>query len=135
MHQYYLSVRGYELDSFGHVNNAVYLNYIEQARWQLLQDLKLLDYFMENSLFLVVIEVNIKYIKELKFFDEVVVRTTVSKEAPYVMFNQDIYDTKTNIRVTKAKVKTLLIDKERIAVDFPDSLLSKMRDFAVLPDN
>ena len=24
------NVRGYELDSFGHVNNAVYLNYLEQ---------------------------------------------------------------------------------------------------------
>ncbi|HPG41712.1 MAG TPA: thioesterase family protein [bacterium] len=27
-----LTVRSYEMDSFGHVNNAVYLNYLEYAR-------------------------------------------------------------------------------------------------------
>ena len=30
-----IEVRGYELDSFGHVNNAIYLNWIEHARWEL----------------------------------------------------------------------------------------------------
>ncbi|OFZ54933.1 MAG: hypothetical protein A2428_00590 [Bdellovibrionales bacterium RIFOXYC1_FULL_54_43] len=32
-----LIVRGYELDSFGHVNHAVYFNYLEHARWSLLE--------------------------------------------------------------------------------------------------
>jgi len=31
-----LEVRGYELDSFGHVNHAAYVNYLEYARWQML---------------------------------------------------------------------------------------------------
>ena len=34
----HLTVRGNELDSFGHVNNAIYLNYLEQARWEILRD-------------------------------------------------------------------------------------------------
>jgi acyl-CoA thioester hydrolase len=33
-----LSVRSYECDSYGHVNNAVYLHYLETARHQYLQD-------------------------------------------------------------------------------------------------
>jgi YbgC/YbaW family acyl-CoA thioester hydrolase len=32
----FLTVRSYELDSFGHVNNAVYLQYLEYARAQYL---------------------------------------------------------------------------------------------------
>lgn len=28
-------VRGYELDPWGHVNNSVYLNWLEHARWEL----------------------------------------------------------------------------------------------------
>jgi len=31
------TVRGYELDAYGHVNNAVYLNYLEYARGEYLK--------------------------------------------------------------------------------------------------
>jgi thioesterase-3 len=31
-------VRGYEMDSFGHVNHATYLSYLEQARWDALEE-------------------------------------------------------------------------------------------------
>ena len=31
-----LEVRGYELDSFGHVNHGVYVSYLEHARWKML---------------------------------------------------------------------------------------------------
>ena len=54
MFDYKFSVRGYELDSYGHVNNAVYLNYFEQARWEIFRNLNLIDYFKKNELFLVV---------------------------------------------------------------------------------
>jgi acyl-CoA thioester hydrolase len=33
-----LTVRTYECDSYGHVNNANYLNYLEVARYELLKD-------------------------------------------------------------------------------------------------
>ncbi len=32
-----VTVRGYETDVQGHLNQAVYLNYAEHARWSLLQ--------------------------------------------------------------------------------------------------
>jgi acyl-CoA thioester hydrolase len=32
-------VRTYECDSYGHVNNAVYLNYLEVARYEFLKDI------------------------------------------------------------------------------------------------
>jgi len=34
-----VSVRSYECDSYGHVNNAVYLNYLEYARDEYLKDI------------------------------------------------------------------------------------------------
>jgi acyl-CoA thioester hydrolase len=33
-----LQVRSYECDSYGHVNNAKYLNYLEYARYEMLKD-------------------------------------------------------------------------------------------------
>ncbi|CAO0827389.1 Thioesterase OS=Streptomyces microflavus OX=1919 GN=Smic_02130 PE=4 SV=1 [Streptomyces microflavus] len=32
-----VTVRGYELDTQGHLNQAVYLQYAEHARWELLR--------------------------------------------------------------------------------------------------
>jgi len=37
MHETTLQVRTYELDGYGHVNNAVYLNYLEYARTEYLR--------------------------------------------------------------------------------------------------
>jgi acyl-CoA thioester hydrolase len=34
-----LKVRSYECDSYGHVNNAVYLNYLEYGRWEYLKSI------------------------------------------------------------------------------------------------
>lgn len=36
-------VRGYELDSFGHANNASYLNWLEHARWELFREYGILE--------------------------------------------------------------------------------------------
>jgi YbgC/YbaW family acyl-CoA thioester hydrolase len=33
-----VDVRGYEIDSWGHVNNAVYLQWLELARWELFRN-------------------------------------------------------------------------------------------------
>ena len=43
MHTLSFRVRTYECDAYGHVNNAVYLNYLEYARDAYLEDCKL-DY-------------------------------------------------------------------------------------------
>lgn len=119
-----IQVRGYELDSYGHVNNAVYVSYTEQARWEILKSAGLLDSFLEKELLLVVTETNIRYMRELKLFDEVEINTAVKFEAPYLIFYHDIMNLTCDIKAAKAEVKTLLIDKDRIPQDIPDELLS-----------
>ncbi len=61
-HRTTLSVRSYECDSYGHVNNAVYLNYLEVARHEMLAALGM-DYAgMRSSGFgLVVARIDIRY--------------------------------------------------------------------------
>jgi YbgC/YbaW family acyl-CoA thioester hydrolase len=123
--EYKLTVRGYELDSFNHVNNAVYLNYLEQARWGILQELNLMDVVNEKGLFLVVTEINIRFMKEAKIFDNLLVKTEIEKENPYLIFKQSIYNEDTGAKITKAVVKTLLIDQDKIPYDVPDVFFAK----------
>lgn len=123
-HSYKTEVRGYELDSYGHVNNAVYISYTEQARWEVLKNAGLLKSFLDKDLLLVVTETNIRYMRELKLFDNIEIITKIKFEAPYLVFIHDILNLTDHIKAAKAEVKTLLIDKDRIPQDIPAELLS-----------
>lgn len=123
-YKYKTEVRGYELDSFGHVNNAVYINYNEQARWNILKESGFLTDFINSGMFLVVVETTIRYMRELKMFDSIEVITTLKHEAPYLIFYQEIFNTTTNEKASKAKTKTLLINNERVTQDLPPELIS-----------
>ncbi|OHD64154.1 MAG: hypothetical protein A2176_00750 [Spirochaetes bacterium RBG_13_51_14] len=122
-HEYRLTVRGYELDSFGHVNNAVYFNYCEQARWEILRTRDLFDYFLKNRLILVVAEARIRYAREAKVFDELAVHTDMAREAPYLVFDHTIKNRDTGEVVARGTIKTLLVDHDRIPHDIPDFFL------------
>lgn len=123
-YRYKTNVKGYELDSYGHLNNAVYLNYTEQARWEILNKESLLHLFFNRGFLLVVTETNIRYKRELKLFDEIEIETTIKFEAPYLIFYHDIKNVKSGYSAAKAIVKTLLINKDRIPQDIPEELLA-----------
>jgi YbgC/YbaW family acyl-CoA thioester hydrolase len=127
MYEYQLTVRGYELDSYGHVNNAVYLNYFEQARWEIFRKLDLMEHFRQNNLLLVVTEMQVRYSSEAKLFDELVIRTGITKEAPYLVFNHRMYRQGSRVKVCSAVVRTLLTDKDHIKYDIPGFLLAKLK--------
>ncbi|MBE1490684.1 acyl-CoA thioesterase [Plantactinospora soyae] len=67
-----IAVRGYELDLQGHVNQAVYLQYAEHARWQCFLAAGLsLEVLLAAGVGPVVLETRIRYLKELRAGDEV----------------------------------------------------------------
>lgn len=123
--EYYFTVRGYELDSFGHVNNAVYLNYIEQAQWEILHKTDTISYFWENGIIPAIIEINIRYIREAKIFDEMVIKSKIGFESPYLVFTHNMYNTATRLKSCKASVKYLYLTRERALCDLPEYILAK----------
>ncbi len=63
-------VRTYELDSFGHVNNAVYLNYMEEARSEFLTQMGVsFDDFGPLGVQLVIVEAHVAYLSTAKYGD------------------------------------------------------------------
>ena len=123
---YKVKVRGYELDSYKHLNNAVYFNYLEQARWEIVNETGLYKYLTENGLMLVIIENHIKYIREAVLFDELEIQTIIKKELPYIVFYNVIENTNTKLKIAKASVKALLINNERTPVDIPEIVCQKL---------
>lgn len=60
-HQTAIKVRGYHLDIYQHVNNARYLEFLEEARWAYLEDCGDVDYFTSQRLAWVIVNININY--------------------------------------------------------------------------
>jgi thioesterase-3 len=72
MFYYDLVIREHHLDSYGHVNNATYVQILEEARWESIT-LKGYGYekVQETKLGPVILEVSVKFRKELKLREKV----------------------------------------------------------------
>ncbi|MEV6367883.1 acyl-CoA thioesterase [Micromonospora musae] len=67
-----VTVRGYELDTQGHLNQAVYLQYGEHARWECLRAAGISQQrLLSGGVGPVALEVTLRYLSELRGGDEV----------------------------------------------------------------
>ena len=119
---YELTVRGYELDSFGHVNNAVYLQYAEAALWNFLKVHGLLTIIIDAGLFPVIMESTQRYIHELKILDEVRIDTEVSCSCGIFSYKHNIVNKNTGLVSCRVKGKLAYVNKERIICDIPETV-------------
>ncbi|MBS1156871.1 MAG: thioesterase [Proteobacteria bacterium] len=76
-----IKVRGYHLDLYGHVNNARYLEFLEEARWALLEDGDL-DWFMQHGYALVVSRIDIRYLRPAGMGDVLKIETRMDRLLP-----------------------------------------------------
>ena len=61
IHSIEIKVRGYHLDLFGHVNNARYLEFLEEARWAAFEDGVDLQAIALKGWAFTVVNINISY--------------------------------------------------------------------------
>lgn len=108
-------VRDYELDLQGIVNNAVYQNYLEHARHEMLDE----SGVNFNALHIegydaVVIRAEIDYKKALGSGDKFIVRTFVERDGRLkIVFNQEIIRNKDQAVMVKARIFAACIHKGR----------------------
>ena len=109
------SVRDYECDLQGIVNNAVYLNYLEHTRHQFLLERKI-DFAKLHieGIDLVVSRIEIDYKYSLSSDDKFVVKVNTRTEGHLRMiFEQDIFKLPENKHVVHAKVIGVGLKKGR----------------------
>jgi acyl-CoA thioester hydrolase len=114
-----LRVRSYECDSYSHVNNANYLNYLEYARWEVLRDIGF-DYekAVKAGFGIYIARVEIDY-KKPALMDELLTIKTwpVKKGAVSGIFAQEIY--RDDDLLAAAKVTWAFVDSKGTPVKMP----------------
>lgn len=72
MFKHSIIIKEQHLDTLGHVNNAIYLTLFEEARWQYLNEKDYpLEVVMKEKKGPVILDLNLKFLKELKLRDRV----------------------------------------------------------------
>jgi len=107
-----IKVRGYHLDVFGHVNNARYLEFLEEARWTYLEQMGIsFDSFARKGISLAVVNININYRAPSVLGDVLVIETTLNKIGNRsIVLNQVVHKKHDNKRVIDAEVTFVIID-------------------------
>ena len=125
---YHLTVRGCELDSFGHVNNAVYLQYAETAVWNFFKASNHLDMLFESGLFPVILESTQRYMHELRLFDEVRIDSEFRTTGGIISYKHKIINEGTGQISCKIHGKIAFVNKDRIICSVPDELMEYLEN-------
>lgn len=74
--EYPLLIREAHLDTFGHVNNAVYLQLLEEARWEIITENGYgIQKIRESKLGPVILDVHLSFLRELTLRQKIVIHT------------------------------------------------------------
>ena len=119
-------VRGYHLDGYQHVNNARYLEFLEEARWECLSED--IDYFMQKKIAWIVANININYRLPALLGQHLVIETTIDKIGnKSSILSQIIRCKETNKIIIDAEVTFVLFDmKTNKSLPIIDDLLQKL---------
>lgn len=123
------TVRSYELDIQGVVNNAVYQNYLEHARHDFLLS-RGIDFTQlhREGIELIVTKVEIEYKYPLRSHDRFVIKSLIRREGNVrLVFHQGIYRIPDNKLIVKAVI-TGVSTKNGKPVS-PEPLIEKMQGF------
>jgi thioesterase-3 len=61
--QTFIKVRGFHIDVYQHVNNARYLEFLETARWEWLDDSPGFQWMLKKNIAFILVNININYRK------------------------------------------------------------------------
>jgi acyl-CoA thioester hydrolase len=99
VHEYELQILEQHLDTFGHVNNARYLDILEEARWDLItRNGYGLDEVIRTRVGPTILEINLKFQRELRNRMRIKIRTWMDSYAGRIgKLTQQILDDQGNV--------------------------------------
>lgn len=113
IHTTTIKVRGYHLDLYGHVNNARYLEFLEEARWSFLESERGLGWWHDQGLGFVVASLTINYRRPAPLGVVLEIRSEVTRlGGKSAVIHQDVVDRDTGQTVADADVTFVIVALE-----------------------
>ncbi len=109
-----IKIRGYHTDSYQHVNNSRYLEFLEEGRWQLFEDYLYENFFKNNDYFSYVVNINISYIQQLKIGDIIIIKSYLESIGnKSAVLKQQIFNKNTGEIAADAQITFVIADKNK----------------------
>jgi len=106
-----IKVRGYHLDVYGHVNNARYLEFLEEARWSFIEGKIDLPRWKDLGFIFTVVKITINYRRAASLGDILDIDTRLEKlGARSGVVRQEITLARTGGCVADAEVVFVIVD-------------------------
>jgi thioesterase-3 len=107
-----IKVRGYHLDVFSHVNNARYLEFIEEARWHAFEEGNVTpELFAQKGITFAVVNINISYKYPAGLGQILRIETAFkAKGSKSITLSQKIFLDDSDTLVVDAEVTFVIID-------------------------
>jgi thioesterase-3 len=128
-----IKVRGFHIDIFSHVNNARYLEFMEEARWFVIDKYIDLKRMQAKGIIFVVVNININYRKSASMGDILELYLGLSKiGGKSAVFYQEIRLKGTSTVVADAQVTFVFADKDTgKAVKIDDEMKTLIGKFKI----
>jgi thioesterase-3 len=124
-----IKVRGYHLDFYGHVNNARYLEFIEEARWTLFDEY--LGTLTANGYSFFVVNININYLSPATLGDTITIDSCITRFGGKSCTLRQIMTKKgSDTPVVTADVTFVIAGPEGRALPLEGDIREKLQAFA-----
>jgi YbgC/YbaW family acyl-CoA thioester hydrolase len=120
-------VRSPEIDSFGHVNHAVFLHYLEHARYEALQAAGFSwSTLSERDWQIYVVRIEVDYVSQARRGEELVVRTWADefRRTTMVLGQEIVRGDDPAVTVARARVTAVWIGPDRRPMRVPEEVRS-----------
>ncbi len=131
-----IKIRGYHTDLYQHVNNARYLEFLEEGRWQLLEDYLDLETFMTQGYLFFVVNINISYKGQARANDVVVIKSGLGKIGnTSAVIKQQVVNKKTGQICVDADITFVITDLAGKPQKFKGELKDKVEQIPLFDEN